>query len=69
MTIARSANISVMLDNYAEASDAHKNAVDEALAAMLQALRDCGFKGLPTDDRLAEVEGVISNYLMEAGYR
>jgi hypothetical protein len=68
MTIARSANIRAMLDAREDASDAHKYAVDEAVKALTDKLYKMGFT-LPADDRLAEVEGVVSNFLMEAGYR
>lgn len=68
MTIARNANIRAMLDNREVASDAHKYAVDEAIKAMADKLAELGYNRLPADDRLAEVEGVVSNYLLEAGY-
>ena len=66
MTISRSANIRAMLDKREDASDGHKYAVQEVVSAMLARLRELGHTRLPTDDRLAEVEGVISNYLMQA---
>ena len=68
MTIARNANIRAMLVNYEEGSEAHKHAVRTVMTDMVRTLNRMGYK-VPTDDRLAEVEGVISNYLMEAGYR
>lgn len=69
MTIGTALNARAMLDNQAAASDAHNYACAMAVSAMLGALRDLGpaYANLPQDDRLAEVEGVISNYLLEAG--
>lgn len=69
MTIARSANIRAMLDNYSDASAMHREAVSEAIQAAVTKLREYGYTELPDDDRLAEVEGVVSNYLWEAGWR
>jgi hypothetical protein len=69
MTIARSANIQAMLDNRENASGEHRETVDLVIDQMIATLRERGCKNIPLDDRLAEVEGVISNYLMEAGHR
>ena len=71
MTIGTSLNARAMLDNQADASPGHRYACERAVAGMLAAVRECGpaFANLPQDDHLAEVEGVISNYLMEAGHR
>lgn len=65
MTISTQLNARAMWDDYAEASEEERDAVTEARDDVLRVFRRNGFV-CPGDDRLAELEAVLFNYLKEA---